>query len=216
MSEPDTEDGRDDPLPPHAEDDPHGVTVWLDPTCQPLARLNANTVFMDDRRLLVRWCHEYDLSLGAVLRPTPLSLGRALDARHGNSAFVFGVVWPRVRTRSRTSPALGIFMTSGFRSVTTENVSWLLWNFLHYLDTGEVPGITGRKRPVRWQSMVRNRRLKPRISMALAWWDDPRLPATHVRICLTLRANTEAEIALARGHPNVLYCGDADGTGDEQ
>ena len=92
----------------------------------------------------------------------------------------------------------------------------MLWNFLHYLDTGEVPGITGRKRPVRWQSMVRNRRLKPWISMALAWWDDPRLPATHVRICLTLRANTEAEIALARGHPNVLYCGDADGTGDEQ
>lgn len=216
MSEPDTEDARDDPLPPHPADDPHGLTLHMAPNHQPQARLNAASVFVEDRRLLVRWLRDYDLSLGAVMRPTPLTLGRALDASQGNSGYVFGAVWPLTRSRRGLGAGRGIFMNCGFASVTTENVGWLLWNFIHYLDTGDLPGNTTRKGHSTWQSIVRNRRLKPRVSFALAWWDDPRVPATPVRICLTLRPSTDAEVALARGRPGVLYCGDADGTGDEQ
>ena len=188
------------------------MTVWVGPNRQSLARLNASTVFVECRSSLTAWLQRRGLRLGAVLWPAPLSLGRHVNPDQSNSSLVFGRIWPLVPHDdspdfTKASGRL-VGINGNAPAVTEGEVRRILELLLTYLATGRVaeqPDITPSEE---WQTILRARRLQPWISMALAWWDDPRVPTLPMRICLTFRATTDAEMARARGHDAVLFCGE--------
>lgn len=209
MAEPETDDAGDEPLPLH-NGDPRGATVWRDR--QELARLNAATVFVKSRDYLATWLAACGLRLGAVLYPLPLSLGREMARDQNNASLLFGRIWPFAQDKEQ--PELDIVTgrhvdTAGSTvRVTEEAVREMLECFVSYLETGRGPGHPDVEPHETWATILRARRLQPWISVALAWWQDSRFPTHPVRVCLTFRATTDTEMAQARGHEAVLFCGD--------